>query len=96
MPMWLARSSYVPIRKMYNTVSPEGRPRPVLDLEPHYENTHHFFSVSSEVSGWRLMSSLMHLSGAAGTYDLVHGRRYVNLCVALIVWLIRRFLPGKL
>ena len=45
MPMWLARSSYDPIRKMYSTPTPKGGPRPVMDLEPHYENTHHFFSV---------------------------------------------------
>lgn len=43
--MWFARSSYVPIRRMYSTPRPDGRPRPVMDLEPHYENTHHFFNV---------------------------------------------------
>jgi hypothetical protein len=37
--------SYVPIRKMYATSRPDGTPRPVMDLEPHYENTHHFFNV---------------------------------------------------
>jgi len=43
--MWYARSCYVPIRKMYATPRPDGKPRPVMDLEPHYENTHHFFNV---------------------------------------------------
>jgi hypothetical protein len=46
MPMWFARSSYVPIRKMYETMRKDGKPRPVIDLEAHYENTHHWFSVS--------------------------------------------------
>lgn len=46
LPLWFARSSYVPLRKMY-----DNRPiRPVMDLEPHYENTHHFFNVSNLVA----------------------------------------------
>jgi hypothetical protein len=46
MPMWYARSGYIPVRKMYETRKKDGRPRPVIDLEAHYENTHHWFTVS--------------------------------------------------
>jgi hypothetical protein len=46
MPMWYARSGYVPVRKMYETRKKDGTPRPVIDLEAHYENTHHWFTVS--------------------------------------------------
>ncbi|KAK1925242.1 hypothetical protein DB88DRAFT_257238 [Papiliotrema laurentii] len=49
--LWRAMSSYVPIRKMYATPRPDGRPRPVLDLEPHYENTHHWFREGHPI--WR-------------------------------------------
>ncbi|ORY25529.1 hypothetical protein BCR39DRAFT_543890 [Naematelia encephala] len=41
--LWRAVSSYEPIRKMYNTPRPDGHPRPVVDLEAHYENTRHWF-----------------------------------------------------
>jgi hypothetical protein len=43
--MWRSRSPYLPIRQMYNTPRPDGRPRPVIDLEPHYEATHYKFNV---------------------------------------------------
>ncbi|KAK8843944.1 hypothetical protein IAR55_006736 [Kwoniella newhampshirensis] len=39
LPRWFARSSYIPIRKMYATKDKSGRPRPIMDMEPHYENT---------------------------------------------------------
>ncbi|RSH83833.1 hypothetical protein EHS25_005448 [Saitozyma podzolica] len=42
--MWRSRSPYLPIRQMYNTPRPDGRPRPVIDLEPHYEATHYKFN----------------------------------------------------
>jgi hypothetical protein len=32
---------------MYNTLRPDGKPRPVIDLEGHYESTHHAFDVSA-------------------------------------------------
>jgi hypothetical protein len=44
--MWHARSPYIPVRRMYATLRSDGRPRPVIDLEPHYENTHYYFAVS--------------------------------------------------
>jgi hypothetical protein len=44
--MWLGRSSYQAIRQMYETKHSDGVPRPCLDLEPHYENTHQHWSVS--------------------------------------------------
>lgn len=47
--MWQAKSSYVPIRRMYSTPKPDGHPRPVLDLEPHYEATHHWFTRHMEI-----------------------------------------------
>ena len=45
-PVWMARSSYDPIRKMYATPKKGGGIRPVMDLEAHYENTHYCFRVS--------------------------------------------------
>ncbi|KAL7418647.1 hypothetical protein Q5752_007106 [Cryptotrichosporon argae] len=47
--MWAGKSSYVPIRKMYNTPRPDGRPRPVVDLEPHYEATHYSFELDRPI-----------------------------------------------
>jgi hypothetical protein len=44
MHLWRGMSSYIPIRLMYNALRPDGNPRPVIDLEPHYENTHHWFT----------------------------------------------------
>ena len=49
-PMWLGKSSYLPVRKMYETPRPDGKARPVIDLEPHYENTHHQFDVSTRAT----------------------------------------------
>jgi len=46
-PNWFSTSSYLPVRKMYANATPAGTPRPVIDLEPHYESTHHAFDVSS-------------------------------------------------
>lgn len=47
--IWPAVSSYVPLRKMYKTERPGGGARPVLELEAHYENTHHWFDPSQEL-----------------------------------------------
>jgi hypothetical protein len=44
--MWQGTKPYVPVRMMYETMRPDGSPRPVIDLEPHYESTHHMFNVS--------------------------------------------------
>lgn len=44
--MWFARNSYIPVRQMYSHSLPNGKPRPVIDLEPHYEATHYHFDVS--------------------------------------------------
>ena len=49
--LWGGKSSYIPIRKMYNTPRPNGHPRPVVDLEPHYEATHYSFDVSGPAAG---------------------------------------------
>jgi hypothetical protein len=46
--MWQGTKPYVPLRIMYNTMRPDGRPRPVIDLEPHYESTHYMFNVSTD------------------------------------------------
>lgn len=43
--MWSPTSSYLPIRQMYNTMKKDGTPRPVIDLEPHYDNTPYGFQV---------------------------------------------------
>lgn len=43
---WSGSACYEPIRKMYNTMCPKGLPRPVIDLEPHYEATHHSFDLA--------------------------------------------------
>jgi hypothetical protein len=51
MKMWQAKSSYVPVRRMYAATRPDGRPRPVMDLEPHYEATHHWFNREMEIWG---------------------------------------------
>jgi hypothetical protein len=45
--MWHAKSPYLAIRQMYSNRRRDGRPRPVIDLEAHYENTHHWFQVGS-------------------------------------------------
>ncbi|BEI82007.1 hypothetical protein CcaverHIS002_0211670 [Cutaneotrichosporon cavernicola] len=42
--LWYSKSSYIPMRKMYAARRRDGRPRPVLDLEAHYESAHHWFS----------------------------------------------------
>lgn len=73
MPMWFARSSYVPVRKMYGTRDKQGNPRPVMDLEPHYENTHHFFSVSLR-GVFRLTRSLTPPYGEDETCGRAHGK----------------------
>lgn len=39
-PLWYSKSSYIPMRQMYAARRRDGRPRPVLDLEAHYESTH--------------------------------------------------------
>jgi hypothetical protein len=44
--MWQGTKPYVPVRMMYKTMRPDGSPRPVIDLEPHYESTHYMFNVS--------------------------------------------------
>lgn len=73
MPMWYARSSYVPVRKMYHSVGPDGRPRPVMDLEAHYENTHHWFTVIS-LHWLGLRSSMTSLCGRPRTFGVADGR----------------------
>jgi hypothetical protein len=44
--MWQGTKPYLPVRMMYETMRPDGSPRPVIDLEPHYESTHYMFNVS--------------------------------------------------
>lgn len=39
MNSWRATSSYKAIRWMYAQKSKDGKPRPVMDQEPHYEST---------------------------------------------------------
>jgi hypothetical protein len=46
--MWQGTKPYVPVRMMYDTLRPDGTPRPVIDLEPHYESTHYMFNVSDD------------------------------------------------
>lgn len=41
---WRGSSPYEAIRKMYNNPRSDGTPRPVIDLEAHYEATHHAFT----------------------------------------------------
>ena len=53
--MWNGSGSYESIRKMYATLAPNGKPRPVLDLEAHYEATHHWFSYKEKL--WTPMIS---------------------------------------
>ncbi|RSH90754.1 hypothetical protein EHS25_009929 [Saitozyma podzolica] len=74
MPMWYARSGYVPVRKMYETRKKDGTPRPVIDLEAHYENTHHWFTFTKPLwtaadirrGGWQAI-----FAGACGyTYGV--------------------------
>lgn len=36
---WRAKSSYIPVRLMYEQKTKDGKPRPVMDLEGHYEST---------------------------------------------------------
>lgn len=36
---WDPRSSVVPVRRMYDARTKEGKPRPVMDSEGHYEST---------------------------------------------------------
>lgn len=45
--LWYSKSSYLPIRQMYAARTKDGKPRPVLELEAHYEATHHWFDVSA-------------------------------------------------
>ena len=42
MPKWQSSSPYAPIRRMFDAVE---RTQPVIDLEAHYESTHHWFMV---------------------------------------------------
>ena len=49
MAIWKGSGSYEPIRKMYAAMRPNGKPRPVIDLEPHYEATHHWFTYSRKL-----------------------------------------------
>ncbi|ORY24577.1 hypothetical protein BCR39DRAFT_320021 [Naematelia encephala] len=51
LPMWQSRSGYLPVRKMYATSKPGGGARPVIDLEAHYEATHHFFQLDQPIWG---------------------------------------------
>ncbi|KAM0753517.1 hypothetical protein T439DRAFT_322412 [Meredithblackwellia eburnea MCA 4105] len=44
MPSWRATYSYQAIRHMYGKLGPDGKPRPVQDLENHYESTNYGFS----------------------------------------------------
>ncbi len=70
--MWQAKSSYVPIRRMYSNLRPDGQPRPVLDLEPHYEATHHWFTRHMEIWGaddvrkgaWQAVGSSLNTRGS--------------------------------
>ena len=71
MPMWQARSSYIPIRKMYQTQKKGGGFRPVMDLEAHYENTHHFFQVGT-LSLWLHILRVPRLMGKSD------GRTYLE------------------
>lgn len=48
--MWQGTKPYVPVRMMYATMRPNGSPRPVIDLEPHYESTHYMFNVCEAAS----------------------------------------------
>jgi hypothetical protein len=58
---------------MYATLRPDGTPRPVMDLEPHYENTHHFFNVRYLIKYTTDGRALAH-SGRLGISDLERGR----------------------
>jgi hypothetical protein len=62
---WQGSSSYAPIRTMYECG--DGVIKPVIDLEPHYEATHHAFNVSDLVinahSSWKLPSGVRRIFG---------------------------------
>jgi hypothetical protein len=47
--IWQGSGPYEPIRAMFATVGPNGKPRPVLDLEAHYEALHHWFSYKEKL-----------------------------------------------
>ncbi|WWD01007.1 hypothetical protein V866_007945 [Kwoniella sp. B9012] len=66
--MWQASNSYLPVRTMYSTMRPNGKPRPVIDLEGHYEATHHAFNPANPIWGaadirngaWQAIFAGMH------------------------------------
>lgn len=77
--MWHAKSSYEAIRKMYATLRPDGRPRPVMDLEAHYENTHYWFAVSLPFWPLQVSARLINVrpvshTGLRPTFVEVDGR----------------------
>lgn len=75
MPMWFARSSYIPIRKMYSARTKHGKPRPWMDLEPHYEMIHPGFDVSGlRWSTWSNMGSGKSPTGMGMMYETALGK----------------------
>lgn len=59
-PNWFSTSCYLPVRTMYKNAEKVkgGKLRPVIDLEPHYESTHHSFDVSPTRATFRLMDTV--------------------------------------
>jgi hypothetical protein len=59
-PNWFSTSCYMPVRTMYKNAEKVkgGKLRPVIDLEPHYESTHHSFDVSPTRATFRLMDTV--------------------------------------
>ena len=76
---WQGSSSYDGVRKMYKNPLPSGHPRPVIDLEPHYEATHYAFNVSPTIaiSSLWLIFSPKHLFGRLPICVMVHIKQYL-------------------
>jgi hypothetical protein len=79
--MWQGTKPYVPVRMMYEAMRPDGSPRPVIDLEPHYESTHYMFNVSEvlitvSVGIMKLIYSQLIRFGRMPTSELEDGNPY--------------------
>ncbi|ORY89802.1 hypothetical protein BCR35DRAFT_350229 [Leucosporidium creatinivorum] len=73
MDSWKATSSYIPVRLMYNQRRKDGRPRPVMDSEQHYESTYEGFDPNQRLWGAADIRNAAFQAVFAGACGITYG-----------------------
>ncbi|KAL8291354.1 hypothetical protein RQP46_002332 [Phenoliferia psychrophenolica] len=72
-PMWKATSSYLPVSAMYAHLRKDGTPRPVQDMEGHYESTRKGFEATADLWGAADIRNGAYQAVFAGACGVTYG-----------------------